>query len=274
MPASDRKSRQLVAKLHEGAMGAVRDAGAIAMHYYGKELKVWNKPNDAGPVTEADYALDQYLKDKLSAIDRQAGWLSEESEDNPRRLSRDRVWIVDPLDGTRAFIRSRPAFSISVALVAKGEPIVGIVFNPAKNEMYDAIAGQGARLNGKRLMTRDRAKLEGATVLAYRDLIASSRWKEPWPPVETRMFNSIAYRLALVAAGTVDACISINPKSDWDIAAGDLIVREAGGVVSDCTGSEFTYNRESVLHPHVLAASRALHEQILQRFDGFSFRDK
>ena len=254
-------------------LGIVAEAGALALTYFREGAKIWQKDGHAGPVTEADLAVDALLRERLLALLPGAAWLSEESEDDPARLDAARLWIVDPIDGTRAFVRDEPYFAISVALVEDGATVLGAVFAPALGEMFEARAGHGARLNGTAIHVGAKADIAGIRLIAYRDLIESRRWRTPWPEVETAMFNSIAYRLALVAAGRYDACLTLSPKSDWDLAAADLILKEAGGIATARAAAPFLYNLPEIRHPNVIAANPALHKALIDKLEDFGFRE-
>lgn len=237
---------------------AVRAAGRAALAYYGHAQQTWQKANES-PVSEADYAADRVLRDRLMQARPGYGWLSEESA----RVTGDPAWVVDPVDGTSAFLRHSPEWTVSAALVASGRPVAAAVYNPAEELFFCAAEGAGARLNGQAIQTADRAGIEGARLLAERRVIDAKRWRTPWPSVETRSVNSIAYRLCLVACGRFDATISASAKSDWDIAAADLIVHEAGGRVTAFNGSVFVYNRPATRQPDVVAAGAGLHARLI-----------
>jgi myo-inositol-1(or 4)-monophosphatase len=237
---------------------SVRAAGAIARRYYGGSFRRWNKEGGS-PVTEADLEIDTFLKARLTAARPGYAWLSEESVDGPARLKANTVFIVDPIDGTAAFMKTRPHFTICAAVTVEGAPVAGVVHNPITDEMFCAVRDQGARLNGAPIHVAQRGALEGAAVLGEKARLTPPAW--PLMTVETR--NSAAYRLALVAAGTFDAVISTTVKRDWDLAAADLICSEAGGLVTDRTGTPLRYNQASASHASVVAANRTLHAAIL-----------
>jgi myo-inositol-1(or 4)-monophosphatase len=248
-------------------VGAVREAGAIARAYFGGTYKSWNK-GTGGPVTEADIAVDEFLKRSLIGARSDYGWLSEESTDDPARLRASRVFVVDPIDGTYGFVRGRPQFTVVAAVVAEGRPVSAAIYNPMTEEMYEATAGGGARLNGRAIHVSVKAEFDGAKLLASRSLIERGRWTMPWPRslvVNTRA--SIAYRMALVAAGEYDAMISLSAKSDWDVAAADLIVGEAGGVVTTDRDEPLVYNRPVPEQRSVVCAGPALHAKLLARLE-------
>ncbi|MET0688167.1 MAG: 3'(2'),5'-bisphosphate nucleotidase CysQ [Methyloceanibacter sp.] len=243
---------------------AVRDAGELALTYFHRQLLVKRKP-DGSEVSEADLAVDHALWVALMGNRPGYGWLSEESEDTPERLQCGRVWMVDPIDGTNAFLRHVPEWTVSAALVADCEPVIGIVFNPATQEFFHAIKGQGAFLNDQPISASELDTLDGARLIASGGLFKKKIWKEPWPEVKTRWVNSVAYRLALVACGLADATISLSAKSEWDIAAAALIVEEAGGTITDHRGQAHSYNQTPPRFPSLVAAGAKLHPLIIER---------
>jgi myo-inositol-1(or 4)-monophosphatase len=236
---------------------AVRAAGGIARSYYGGDYRRWNKAGGS-PVTEADLAVDKFLKETLCAARPDYGWLSEESVDSLRRLERTRVFVVDPIDGTVAFLKQRPHFTICAALVEAGRPYAGVVYNPITEEFYAGLVAGGATLNGAPIHVGDRDAIEGARMLGPKMLFA-----EGWPRMEVTTLSSIAYRLALVAAGKEDAMISLTVKHDWDLAAADVIVQEAGGLLTDQAGRQLLYNRPSATQRATIAAGPKLHGLLL-----------
>lgn len=245
---------------------AVREAGAIAKAVYERPYQTWNK-KDGSPVTEADLAVNKFLNGVLRSARPDYAWLSEESEDDAARLSARRVFVVDPIDGTLAFVKHRPHFTISVAVVEDGRPIAGAVFNPITGESYTAAKGEGAKLNGAPIHVGGCNTLEGCRMLASKATLQSPRWA-PWPEMYVEVPNSIAYRVALVAGGAFDAAITMAQIHDWDLAAADVIIREAGGVISSIEGQTPRYNRPEVAQPSVLAAGPALHAVIRARLVG------
>jgi myo-inositol-1(or 4)-monophosphatase len=243
---------------------AVREAGALANGYFKQELEVHKKP-DGSEVSEADLAVDAALKLDLTTRRKAYGWLSEESPDDRERLKHSRVWMIDPIDGTGAFLRHIPEWTVSAALVEDGVPVLGVVYNPAKDEFFHALRGHGAFLNGEPIHTTDRATLEGARMIASGGLFRKKIWQEPWPQVTAEWINSVAYRMALVAAGRGDATISLSPKAEWDLAAAAVIIDEAGGIVTDHLGTPHLYNRETPKFPSLVASGKALHPALIER---------
>jgi myo-inositol-1(or 4)-monophosphatase len=248
---------------------AVREGGRIARDLFESgEFKKWDK-GKGDPVTEADLAVDGYLRETLRAARPDYGWLSEETKDDPARLGCRSVFVVDPIDGTVAFIKHRPHFTICAGVVTDGVPVAGAVYNPMTEECFTARAGHGAFLNGARIHVGDRAALEGCRMLGDKPMLEHTAWNTPpntpWPPMHVETRNSIAYRMALVAAGAFDAMLALSSKRDWDLAAAEIILTEAGGIATTHTGARFVYNRESTLQPSLIAAGPKLHDAMLAR---------
>jgi myo-inositol-1(or 4)-monophosphatase len=243
---------------------AVRNAGALALEFFGKNPASRRKP-DGTEVSEADLAVDNSLREALLGSRPGYGWLSEETEDDTSRLNRERVWVVDPIDGTRAFLREKPEWTISAGLVERGKPVIGIVYNPATAEFFEASRGGGARLDGRSICVSDPVPLTECCLVSSQKLFQRDIWDVKWPPVETRWVNSIAYRLALVAAGKCDGTLSLSPKNDWDLAAAHLLVQEAGGRITTHSGDSIRYNGASTRQRSVIAAGVSLHTEILHR---------
>lgn len=247
---------------------AVRDAGAIARKFYRGSYRKWSK--DKGqPVTECDLAVDAFLSERLRGARPDYGWLSEETEDDPERRTAKDVFVVDPIDGTVAFLKGRPHFTISVAIVADQRPTAGTVYNPITGECFTATAHGGAHLNGQPIHVSARDTIEGCRMLGPKATFEHPGWaiapRTPWPPMEIETRNSIAYRLALVACGAFDAAVALSAKHDWDLAAAEIIVSEAGGVVSTHTGAKLRYNRRVTLQPSVVASGPLLHAHLMAR---------
>lgn len=234
------------------------------MSFYQTKLKTWMKDGDS-IVTEADIAVNDHLHKTLAATRPDYGWLSEENEDDAIRLTRERVWVVDPIDGTRAFAKGKPHFTISVALVEAGRPVLAALFNPASDEFFEAEVGSGALLNGKTTLVGHRAEVEGSRMAAYGPMFKHPAWTEPWPNMEIVERNSVAYRIALVACDQADAALALNTKNDWDLAAADLILHEAGGRFTSHDGKVPIYNREIPHHRSLLAAGPEMYEALFAR---------
>ena len=249
---------------------AVSEAGRVALKHFRTDLKTWTKGKD-DPVSEADIAVNNLLHERLTGPRPDYGWLSEETEDTDDRLRRRQVWVVDPIDGTRAFIEGRPEFSIAAAMVEDGRPKAAVVFNPATGEFFDALAGGGAWLNGAPIGVNPKDNFDGARFLASSRMVRRAIEKLAATPATFDAINSIAYRLALVAAGRFDATFSLGAKSDWDVAAADLILTEAGGILSDVEGRVFTYNSRQARLPSVLGAGPAMHSALVAVISGIDW---
>jgi myo-inositol-1(or 4)-monophosphatase len=229
---------------------AAREAGAIAMRYFGNNPQVWMK-GGTSPVSEADHAADAYLRETLLKARPDYGWLSEETADDHARLAARRTFVVDPIDGTRGFLDGLHSWCVSVAVVENGATLAGVLECPAKHETYWALPGEGAFLNGERIRVRalaDMVDIGGPKPLV--DLMP-----EAWQGRLHRMpyIPSLAYRLAMIAAGKLDATFVKPNAHDWDIAAADLILREAGGALLDRQGLQPRY-AGAVIHHGALAA--------------------
>jgi myo-inositol-1(or 4)-monophosphatase len=210
------------------------------------------------PVTAADLAVDDFLKAELAAAFPSASWFSEETEDDPARLSNDAVVIVDPIDGTRAFIDGDPRWAVSIALVVRGRPIAGVVHAPALDETYAAAARSGATLNSDALIVSARPTLAGARIGGPRAMVHALDRSAGLSLTLEPKIPSLAYRIALVARGGLDLAIASENAHDWDIAAADLILAEAGGMLVDARGEPLIYNQEETRRPALFAASKRL----------------
>ena len=239
----------------------VREAGQIAFGQWpgaGHTVETWEK-SPGNPVCAADLAVDRFLKRELGALLPAAGWLSEETGDDEPRLNRDLIWLVDPIDGTRDFIRGRTGWAVSVCLVSAGKPLLGMLAAPARDELWNAIAGQGSWRNGARLVASRREIFTGARVpadslpQADRDL---SLVDKP---------NSIALRAAMVAADEADLLATLRWGYEWDIGAAALIAREAGAEVSDAFGRPLTYNKPDPRAFGLLVSSPSIHSEAVER---------
>src|SRR5258708_9342591 len=232
--------------LADALAGVVREAGGLARAASGRPVKTWVKEHNS-PVSEVDIAVNQLLKERLAAIVPEAGWLSEESEDGPARLAASRVWIVDPIDGTRSFIAGRPDWTISVALVEGSRPIVAALYAPLSEELFLAVAGAGATRNGTPIAASPGGTLEGARIAGPGGFLDRLATVAPAFTVLPRI-HSLALRLARVADGTLDAALASRTSRDWDLAAADLLLHEAGGALTTARGTNLPYNGISTLH--------------------------
>jgi myo-inositol-1(or 4)-monophosphatase len=241
---------------------AAREAASLALSYQNRPIACERKP-DGSVVTEADKAVDSLLAARLRDVRPDYGWLSEESYESERRLSARRVWILDPIDGTREFLNGGDSWTIALCLLEDGAPVLSVAVNPVHGEFFEARAGGGAFLNGQRISVSGQAELSGARVMVSE--AAKRRWQPPWPGAVPVAANASIYRLALVASGRADAYFALNPKWEWDIAAGALLVSEAGGTVTGKSGAPLTFNSAEAKVASVAAAAPALHRLLIER---------
>lgn len=253
----DAMTERLVAIAHE--------AGHIGMNFFrlGQQTSatIWNK-DGGSPVTEADLAVDAFLHRECRLLEPAAAWLSEETADDPARLGRDLVWIVDPIDGTRAFLSGSPDWAVCIGLLAGGKPLLGVVHAPALSVTYVARLGDGTVRNGQSIRVSPQPALAGARVAGPRsmlDVIARDTGIAPQPKVP-----SLALRITRVAEGALDAGIASPNAHDWDLAAADLVLSEAGGRLTRIGGESLTYNRERPTHPTLIASNGHLHADLQQ----------
>lgn len=235
------------------------------MRFFRANPQVWDKGGEHGPVTEADLAVNSFLKDHLRAARPDYGWLSEETPDDAARLSCQRVFIVDPIDGTRAFIAGETNFAISVAVADAGEVIAGAVLLPAKNRLYTGEKGGVARRDGAVITASGLDRLDGAHVLATKANMATEYWPGGVPDLQRSFRTSLAYRLCLAAEGRYDGMLTFRPTWEWDIAAGALICACAGAKVTDRRGAPLRFNRPGAQTDGVLATAPGLHAALMQR---------
>ncbi|MBO9713083.1 3'(2'),5'-bisphosphate nucleotidase CysQ [Sphingomonas sp.] len=234
------------------------EAGKLAIERWQTDFKRWEKA-PGNPVCEIDLALDAMLRERLTALLPDAGWLSEESVDNPERLKAERIWVVDPIDGTRDYLRGRPGWAVSIALVERGQPVIGVLDAPARREVWCAEAGKGAWRNGKAIRTGSRELLAGSRVPA------DSLPKVDQDLVMVDKPNSIALRIAMVANAEADLVATLRWGFEWDIAAAVLIAREAGASLSDAFGDALHFNTPSAQAYGVLASVPGIHAQAVER---------
>jgi myo-inositol-1(or 4)-monophosphatase len=254
-PAYDRADLALI-------RDAARACGAVLRDRFGAPVKTWRK-SGGSPVTEIDIALDAKLKHDLLAARPGYGWLSEETPDDPARLAHRRAFIVDPLDGTAAFLSAKPEFCVAIAIAEAGEAAAGVVYNPITDEMFEAARGGGAWRNGAKLATSAQRSLPGASILTSKAFFSSPRWTAPWPAVKSAQKAALCLRLAHCAAGDFDGVISLGPKNEWDIAPGAILVTEAGGHVTGGGGETLRFNQPDPRTPGVVAGGAGLHPLLI-----------
>jgi myo-inositol-1(or 4)-monophosphatase len=235
---------------------AAQEAGSAVMGLFKGKFDVREKGKN-NPVTTADLEANRIIRDKIQKSFPDDGWLSEEDQDNSCRLACPRVWVVDPIDGTKEFIEGVPQFAISIAFVVEGRPKVAVVYNPAKERFYKAAAGQGAYLNDEVIRVSRRENVNGASLLVSRSE-PQKRFQVFVDRCDIRRVGSIAYRLAKVAGGDGDGTLTFRTIHEWDICAGVLMVEEAGGKVVDGEGKTMNFNRELPKHRGVVAANAGL----------------
>ena len=268
---TDPISADFVLALMPDLREALREAASLALPLFREgghtSAKIWSKAGGS-PVTEADVAVDTFLKIRLSQIVPEAAWLSEETADDAERIGHDLVWIVDPIDGTRAFLSGHRDWSIAVALLKAGEPVVGFVHAPALGQDYEAIRGRGATRNGAAIAASHDAALSTARVTGPKpmiDRLERGVSRDRAEPAFDRIdrIPSLALRVARVADGSVDVGLVSSDARDWDLAAADLILREAGGSVCDMAGVATIYNRPDPVHGELIAVPHGLREGVV-----------
>lgn len=246
---------------------AALEAGQLAMQFKARgQTEAWEK-SPGHPVTEADLAVNSLLARRLGGERGLYGWLSEETADDPDNRAQERVWVVDPIDGTRAYMRGDPHWCVGLAVVERGEVVAGVIYAPEFGELYEARRGGGAYLNGNPLRASASTHVEGCRMIASRALLGHKDWPAPWPQVVIAdpKPNATLLRLAHVARGDWDATLALWRKSDWDIAAGAILVTEAGGHVTTHLGESFAYNRPVPAQRSVIAAGKRLHPLLVER---------
>ncbi len=239
---------------------------AEAIMQIAKESYKTARQVDRTVLTTADLESDRILKDILLGEFGDYGWLSEETSDDQSRLEADRVWIVDPIDGTREFVMHNPEFVVSVALVEHGHPVLGVIYNPSTDDCYEAVTGCGTKLNGRPIFSKH--VFEGKPkVEVSRSDIEKGRFAAFDGLIDLRPCGSIAYKMARLAAGETDATVSVTPKNEWDIAAGVILITEAGGRVTDLSGKPYLFNQQDTLVNGVIAASNQAYDRICSIID-------
>jgi myo-inositol-1(or 4)-monophosphatase len=253
----------------EVALRAAREAGAIIRSLYGRGGAVVEKGDrDDSPLTEADTRANEAIHDIIGGAFPNDGWLSEESRDSKERLAKSRVWIVDPLDGTKEFVRQIPELAVCIALVEEHAPIVGVTYNPIRDELYAGARGSEATLNGTPIRVSDADELAAAVLLASRSEDARGEWDRFKGRFRVELTGSVAYKLALVAAGRADATFTLTPKSEWDVCSSVCIIQAAGGRVTNLRGGSLLFNREDPRLDGLVASNARLHGALLGELAG------
>jgi myo-inositol-1(or 4)-monophosphatase len=247
----------------EYARKAALAAGDILMRYYDTKYEIGSKGKD-NPVTIADTEADSAIKAILTHAFPDYGWLSEETVDNEERLAKQRVWIVDPLDGTKEFINKIPEFCVAIGLSDRAEPVVGVTYNPISKEMFWSARGMGCHLNDHRVHVTTTSELKVANVLASRSETARGEWEVFKGMLVAVPTGSVAYKLAMVAGGKADATFTRSPKNEWDIASGAALIIEAGGTMVDIDGHPMTFNKKVTKCAGMIASNGILHDQLMQ----------
>ncbi|NJM30202.1 MAG: 3'(2'),5'-bisphosphate nucleotidase CysQ [Rhizobiales bacterium] len=239
---------------------AVREAGALAHTLFRQGIRNWRK-DDGSVVSEADIKVDALLKGKLQTARPGIGWLSEETADSDARLGCEKIWIVDPIDGTRSFVSGGSEWCVAAALIERGRPVATAIYKPVTEEFYSAVKGGGAELNGSRIKVRDGAGLEHARVIGNKTSLAklAGQGITPWIASDIPLL----LRLAYVACGVADGALSLGNKNDWDLAAGDLLVHEAGGRTSATSGRGMEFNRPQAWQDGMVAGGPNRHAAMI-----------
>lgn len=235
----------------------------MARRFAGRAARTWDKPDDAGPVTEADYAVNDYLAEVLRGARPDYGWLSEETEDDPARLGAEAVFIIDPIDGTRNFIEGGQSWAHSLAVARGGEVVAGVVYLPMRERLFAAAAAGGATLNGVPIGASACTEIARAEILATRWALERRYWRGAVPGFGRAHRPSLAYRMALVGQGRFDGMLTFRRTWEWDVAAGAMIAAEAGARVTDRAGRPLRFNRPDPRATGIIAAPAPLHAHLV-----------
>ncbi|MCX7287109.1 MAG: 3'(2'),5'-bisphosphate nucleotidase CysQ [Rhodobacterales bacterium] len=247
---------------------AARDAGQIAMRFWKRDPQVWDKGGDHGPVTEADLAVNDMLASVLLAERPDYGWLSEETPDSVARLACENVFIIDPIDGTRAFIAGEETFAHSLAVARAGRVTAAVVFLPALDRIYTASETAPPLRDGQPMSASRRDRIEGADILTTKANLLPEKWPGGVPEIHRSFRASLAYRLCLAGEGRHDGMLTLRPAWEWDIAAGSLIAERAGAVVTDRHGAALRFNTAAAQSDGVLALPPVPHADVVRRLAG------
>lgn len=246
----------------ELAIKAALKAGEAIMKVYATTFKVDHKSPEQ-PITEADRQANQIILETLLGAYASDGWLSEETLDNHERLKKERVWIVDPLDGTKEFITRVPEFAVSIGLAVNGEAVVGVIYNPSTKQMFSGYKGGGAFLNNKQIAVSNSQELSNAKILASRSEIKRGEWKDFDGKFNIIPSGGMAHKMAMVVCGIADGSFSLSPKNEWDFCAGTLLIKEAGGTVSRRNGDNFLFNKANPKTEDIVYGNKTIHRHLL-----------
>jgi myo-inositol-1(or 4)-monophosphatase len=242
------------------ARDSVAEAGRMALGHFRPGARTSAEVHfkqGGSPVTDADLAVDRFLRRTLTALAPDFGWLSEETADGPARLGRSRVWVVDPIDGTRAFARGDPDWTVAVGVVEDGQPVAGFVFAPVIGAFYEALPGGGASLNGRPIAVTSREAVAGATLAGPKAAVQAVEARHGAVSMAPKI-HSLAYRIARVAEGALDGGLAGGASNDWDLAAAHAVLTGAGGLLIGLSGEPPRYNRPNPVHEPLAAAGPGL----------------
>tara|TARA_B100000989_G_C19508416_1_gene457641 strand:+ start:975 stop:1778 length:804 start_codon:yes stop_codon:yes gene_type:complete len=262
------ESKQLLKNYKELIFDAVKNAGKIALEFDKKKINFWYKSKNQ-PVTDADIKINDYLKSFLLEKYPNFGWLSEETVDNGSRNTQKNFWCLDPIDGTRSFLNGKPEFTISLAWMHKSIPIFGIIYNPKTEELFHAEKKNGAFCNDKKIKVNNQIKIRNCNLGISNSEFENLKKFSTLKNLEILKMGSIAYKIALVAKGEIDIAMSLTKKSDWDLAAGALIVEEAGGIITKKNGEPLTYNTDALKISSVIASNPKIHKEMLENIKAY-----
>mgnify|MGYP001328996946 CR=1 FL=1 len=252
----------LINSFEKIAIKAMFKAGQIALNFQNNKIKFWYK-SKSQPVTHADIEINTYLQNFFKKNTPDFGWLSEEVDDDESILKKEMFWCLDPIDGTRSYIDGKPEFVISLALIYKDFPILGLIYNPRTKEMFSARKGSGSYCNNEKIKVSQNMNLNNCKITISSSEIAKTKKYQFLKNQKLITMGSIAYKVALVAKGKVDIAISFTGKSDWDLAAASLILEESGGTISNLDGKKINYNTSTLRIPSVCATNTKTHNKIL-----------
>ena len=255
----------MISELTQLAIKAAIEASKDILTIYQSDDFEIEVKKDNSPLTKADKAAHKIISSILQ--ESKIPILSEEGKSIPYETRKywNKLWIVDPIDGTKSFLTGKKDFCISIALIKFGRPISAIIYNPINEELFEAEKNKGSWLNSEKIFTTKTSKLENSKMCAFKPMFSHPAWKKPWPKMLIDNKNSIAYRMALVSSGQFDSMMALNTKSDWDIAAGDLLINESGGKVTDHKGNQLVYNLKNVSKKSIIGTCIGLHDKIIER---------